>query len=176
MRQLPIVWIALIAGCGGGGVPVWGVDTFTLDPTGAEPVGIQRWDMFDADWEASGAPRDHVCGAVVLLHPEPRTTDCPECVMAWSASPTLRETDCEDLRAGEILRVTAVGIGAMPEDLTNEDPHPGESLGAWVQIDDGGWLPHGWAYPEALDFGGAGGEWDGETIFTLWPDNAWPLE
>lgn len=169
------IWFALIAGCGDEGVPAWGVDTFTLDPTGDELVGIQRWDLYNADWWTSGAPRDHVCGAVVRLHPEPRTADCPDCVVAWSASPTLRETDCERVAAGDLLRVTAVAVGSLSDELVNEDPHPGESLGAWVQIDGSGWLPHGWAYAEALDYGGTAQDWDGDTVFTMWPDSAWPI-
>lgn len=165
----------LLAACGSPGDPAWGVDTFTVEPTADGAFALQRWDVFDADWEASGAPRDHVCGAVVVVNPVPRTADCPECVIAWDAAPTLRETDCAGVDEQALLRVSALGIGAVPEDLLGEDPHPGESVGAWVQIDGGAWLPHGWAYPESLDHGGAGGEWDGETIFTLWPDAAWPL-
>lgn len=151
------------------------MDTFTIEPANEEVFALQRWDVFDVDWQASGAPRDHVCGAVVVVNPQPRTNDCPGCVASWDAEPSLRETDCDGVPAGELLRVTAIGIGDVSTDLTGVDPHPGDSLGAWVQIDGGDWLPQGWAYAEDLDHGGEGGDWDGETVFTLWPDFAWPL-
>ncbi|MCO4746465.1 MAG: hypothetical protein KC912_16830 [Proteobacteria bacterium] len=164
-------------GCGQATDPAWGVDTLTLEPIADGLVPIQRWDVFDEDWMGSASKRDHVCGAVVVLQASERDADCPDCLVAWSTEGTLRETDCEGVIEEAFLRVTAVGLGSVAGTLTNEDPHPGVSIGAWVQIDGSEWLPQGWAYPESLDFSGspASVEWNDEEIFTVWPDAAWPL-
>lgn len=177
-------WLALaLAGCAGDdGSPAWAFDPLWLEPTEDGGVyGFQTWEIFSPRWTKRFDERYYLCSVVVELHGTPTQTDadCPACEHAWDVEPSLLEDDCGEAIAGDpgFLSLARVAIGEIGADLADGDPHPSRSVGGYADYGDGEWVPHGWAYPEALDTRGnvVDSDWNDEQAFTFWPAWFWDL-
>jgi len=157
------------------GAPFWALDPVALYPEGDAVYGLQTWEVFGERWGRRFQERWYICSVVVEFDGSP-TEPCEGCTHAWAVEPAFVESDCPDATAEQanFLDLTHVGIGGPAPTVESDDPHPGESIGAWADYGEG-WTEYGWAYPQALDEGGDGGAWDETAPFTLWPAWAWEL-
>jgi hypothetical protein len=175
-------WLPLLAaGCSGDASPTWAFDPLWLEPTEDGGVyGFQTWNVYAEAWTKSFDEGEFLCAIVVEVEGAPSAGEaCPDCELAWDTTATVLETDCADSLAADpgFTSLTRVGIGPVGPDLGADDPYPARSHGGYADYGTGEWVPHGWAYPEALDTRGQAAEtdWDGEQAFTFWPAFYWDL-
>ena len=171
-------------GCGGGDTPAWAVQHATVEVTndGSEIAGYQIWEFYNSKWERSRSQDDHLCartqslyGAAEAVLPE----GCPGCLASYAVEVTEVQSDCAGVEAGaaSYAGVTRYAIGAVDQELVDEDPHPGDSEGWYVGWGEDDVMSLGYAWNDAIDQGQtptvAG--WVGGEGYTLSPAFVWDL-
>ena len=162
--------------------PAWAMDPIWIAPQEITGVyGFQTWELFSSKWGKKYDDKHYLCSIVVEFEGVPDTSGetCRDCDLAWQVTPAQLETDCPDGADDDpgFLSLSRIGLGLRPSDLADDDPWPGQSVGAFADYGSGDWVPYGWGYPEALDNRGSvdSTEWDGEQAFQLWPAYLWNL-
>lgn len=168
--------VLLFACAGGNGEPTYATDELYVEPDGDGIIGFQTWSVYDDSYPDDDA---YVCGQVFeLTGTQSEDWDCVACEVQFAVTATLMETDCPGgWSTGERLgALTGIGIGTLGPSLSDDDPHPGSSLGGYTDQGSGELEPHGWAYTEAVANGGSGAAtWDGSEPWVLEPAWAWDL-
>lgn len=168
----------LLLGCAPDLTPAW-----TWDPTWLEGApddgahGFQTWEVFGPKWTNKQRDRHYVCAVLVELEGQPSDCDAPGCAVAWDLTPTVLESDCPDLALADDPLFTSMRRLALGGPYTAEDaPWAGRTTTSWADYGRG-WEQHGWAYPEAYDWGSAGDPaWGGEDPFLFTPSAAFPVQ
>jgi hypothetical protein len=170
-----MLWFHLLA-CAPDLTPSWAWDPIWIEPDGEGIHGFQTWQVYGPRWADRPKDRFYTCAVVVELAGQPVECDAaPGCGAAWDLELAPLETDCAGALAEDplflSLRRLAVG-GPVADD---EAAWPGLTSAGFADY-GGGWIPHGQAYAEALDYGGAGQlGWDGQSPFLFVPEGAVPL-
>ncbi len=176
-----VALLVLVSGCAGESSPTWAFEPLWMEPAGDGVHGFQTWNLYAEKWAKKFDESYFLCAIVVELDGVAAAEGeaCPECTETWIITAEVLETDCDDALARDpgFTSLSRVGLGPVAPDLVEGDPYPAQSQGGYVDYSTGDWLPHGWAYPEALDTRGqaADSEWDGEQAFTFWPAWYWDL-
>jgi hypothetical protein len=172
------MWLVWSLACGAPTEPVWALDPTWVEPTADGLHGFETWNLYDARWERNRSERAFVCSVVVSVDGVATEADCPECTVAFTVTPSFLESDCDgDLPDDPgFLTLSRLALGAVGPNLVDDDPFPGQSVGGYADYGDG-WVPHGWAYPDALDLGQTvdDSSWDGDQAFEFWPAFVWDL-
>lgn len=170
------MWLLWAACSAPTGAPVWAFDPVWVEPTSDGAHGFETWNLYDARWEQHRSERAFVCSVVVRLDAVTAEPDCADCTVAFDVTPSLLESDCEgDLPDDPgFLSLRRLALGPVPADLVEDDPYPGQSVGAWADH-GGGWESHGWAFPAALDEGEDAAPTWASAPFQLWPAFAYHL-
>jgi hypothetical protein len=161
--------------------PTWAVQHASVIPAETGLTGTQTWEFFDAGWAHSGSADAFVCARAQIVDGDVASAlpGCDGCVVSYSLGLTELESDCAAPLDGDEAYGTpkAMAIGVVPDDLTDLDPYPGRSLGWYVSVDGVELAPFGFAYDEALEWGGTLGApgWVTGQTYTLWPAYAWDL-
>ena len=167
----------LLLGCAPDLTPTWTWDPIWLEGAAVDGAhGFQTWEMFGPKWTKKQRDRFYICSVLVELDGEASTCDAPDCVFAWNVSPAVLETDCADAAfADEPLFTSLQRIALGGAYAAADAPWPGRTTTSWADYGSG-WEQHGFAYPEAFDWGGAGDPaWTGEDPFLFTPSAAFPV-
>lgn len=171
--------LLILAACGDqDAAPFWALDPMTLEPDGAQVTGLQTWQVYTERWGNNLAERYYLCTVLVEVQGEPRAPDCDGCAYAWDVQTSLADSDCADdttdLDGFTALR--AIGLTEAAPDFATRPTYNQTSAGAWADYGEG-WVPYGWAYPDAWNDGEPSGTlvWNGDEAFALQPAFAWEL-
>lgn len=173
-------WLILAAGCASD-VPSWAVHHASLTPTETGLGGTQTWEFFSPAWARSGDEDAFLCARAQLVTGSVTAAlpGCEGCTVAYTLDVAELESDCAAPLDADTAYATprAIGIGDVPQDLSDLDPYPGRSLGWYLSVDGVAMEPYGFAYDEALDWAGDLGSpgWSSGQTYTLWPAYAWDL-
>lgn len=174
--------LLLLLACGSDDV-AWAMDTMSVVPTSSGLVGTHTWHFFSSRW---GEVKDD--GAFVCARAQSFTgtvtspaqyEGCAGCTVSYRLSYDELGSDCPaDLAEDPAYSVpTDLAIGDVPDELTALDPQPDRSMG-WYAVLEGVVLePYGFAWDDAIDWGGDPGPrgWNQGQTYTLWPAYAWDL-
>lgn len=170
--------------CGGGAsdtTPAWAMNEASVVPSASGLEGVQVWTLYSEHWERKLDDRYRICtllqdlrGAVVAEY-----EGCVRCDAMYELTLDELENDCpEGTLDGLVLDgMVAMGIGEVPEDIAEDDPFPGSSMGWFISFNHESAEAHGFAYAESLDSGAAGepARWRSGESYTLSPVYAWAL-
>ena len=170
----------LLLACGGG-EPVWAVATASVVPTSTGIEGVQGWSFFTKGWGKATGDAAFVCtraqsftGSVVAAEP-----GCEGCVVAYELEYEDMGSDCDDSIASDPAYAipALMGIGDAPEDYAAQNPNPDRSYGWYADLGGEGMEVYGFAWDDALDWGGDPGPpgWNVGQVYTLTPVLAWDL-
>lgn len=159
----------------------WAVNYATVTPDSAGLTGHHVWAFFSDGWEKKRDPAYHVC--TLLQSIEGVEVDayegCEDCLVMYEVAVEDVEHDCDDSLVSDASYrgIEAFGIGAVGDDLADDDPFPGDTLGWTLSYDGNVATSHGWAYAEGHGWGGEVHEgWVEDEVHTLWPGYAWELQ
>lgn len=160
--------------------PAWAVNHASILPDATGFTGTQTWEFFSSEWSPEAGDRGYLCARVQRLTGVLAAAPaCDGCDKVYAVTIEEIDGDCGRDIAEDKTYTTpaAMGVGEMPEELREEAPHRGHSMG-WYFSTDGEELPaFGWAWDEALDRGEQAGP-PGLVVdraYTLWPASAWQL-
>ncbi|MEQ1505369.1 MAG: hypothetical protein ABMB14_24265 [Myxococcota bacterium] len=177
MKTLPLVLLSVA--CSRDTTPTWAFDPIWLEPAADDAVhGFQSWQLYGPKWIDNYSEKTYACAVVAELDGDPIACDAePGCALAWSITPTVIETDCDDPALADdplfvSLHRLALGSPAEGKDV----PWPDQTTIGYADYGNG-WEVHGNAYPEALDLGAElpTGDWDGIQPFLWVPTQSFPL-
>jgi hypothetical protein len=171
------MWMLLAVGCSTDLTPTWAWDPIWLEGADDGVHGFQTWQVYGADWDRKQKDKSYVCSVLTELTGLPSTCDAPTCVAAFDVEPTVLETDCAEASLAENPLFTSLQRLALGDPYAGDDaPWPGRTTATFADYGNG-WEPHGFAYPEAYDTGGAGDPvWTGADPFLFTPEAAFPIE
>lgn len=179
---MPILLTLLaLTGCKGDDTPAWALNYATIYVAEDGIEGTHVWEFFSDRWERKQKEKFYSCAMVqgVVGDVAANLEGCEDCKAVYTISLNEEDGDCaDDLAADPALSgIRAFGIGAVPADLADYDPYPGDSFGWYLSFDGETALPHGFAFNEVLDQGGTPDYpgWAPEFYYTLWPAYAWAL-
>ncbi len=174
--------LTLLLACGSD-APVWALNTMSVVPTSTGLSGTQTWTFYSGRWGKSKGDDAFVCARAqtytgVVTSPV-LYEGCADCLFAYELTYAELGSDCdEDLAADPAYRLPEViAVGAVDDSIADLDPQGGESMGWYAQIEAGAVVPYGFAWDDALDWGGYPGPpgWNEGQVYTLWPAFAWDL-
>ena len=174
--------LLLVSACASD-TPAWAVDVLSAVPTSTGITGTQTWHFFTERWGKAKEDDAFVCARVQTFTGEVTSPaayeGCASCLFSYALTFTEFDSDCDEALATDAAYVLpeTLAIGDVPEDLVDLDPHPGRSLG-WYAVFEGVQLePYGFAWDDALDWGGDPGPpgWNEGGVYTLSPAYAWEL-
>lgn len=160
----------------------WAVHHASVIPTATGLDGTQTWEFFTTGWEKEHDPEAFSCARAQLVvgAVAPPLDGCADCLVAYEVIAEELDTTCAGPQATDASyggSITMMAIGAVAPELEAADPYPGRSMGWYVSLDGATMTPYGFAYDEALDWGGQLGAagWANDQTYTLWPAFAWDL-
>ncbi len=176
------MFLALLLACGSD-EPVWALNTMSVAPSSTGITGTQTWTFYGSSWGKAKKDDAFVCARAqtfegVVVSPA-LYQGCPTCLLAYELTFSEMGSDCDgSLATDPAYQLPDVfAVGPLAEELAELDPQGGESLG-WFAVIEGVELePYGFAWDDALDWGGYPGPpgWNEGQIYTLWPAFAWDL-
>lgn len=161
--------------------PAWAVAQASVVPTPEGVEGVQAWSFYAENWGKAKGDGAFVCsrsqsftGAVVA--PD---SGCEGCLVAYELEYTEMGTDCpDDLAVDPAYQLPILmGIGRVPDELADLDPNPGRSSGWYANLGGPKLEAYGFAWDDALDWGGDEGPpgWNVGQSYTLTSAIAWDL-
>lgn len=160
---------------------VWAVNHASVVPTESGITGTQTWEFFTKKWGKNHSETAFICARAQELTGtlSTSTKGCEGCLAAYSLTIQEIESDCEADLATDPAYATmlAFGVGDVPADYAEDDPHPGQSMGWYVSFDGSLLEPMGFVWDEAFDYAGEPGApgWQNDQVYTFWPAAAWDL-
>jgi len=174
--------LLLLLACGSSDV-AWALDTMSVVPTSTGLSGTHTWHFFSSRWGDAKGDAAFVCARAqtftATVTSPAQYEGCAGCTVSYRLTYEEMDSDCaDDLATDPVYAIpTDLAIGDVPEDLASVDPNPDRSLG-WYAVMEGVRLdPYGFAWDDALDWGGDAGPrgWNQGQAYTLWPAYAWDL-
>lgn len=178
----PVALLVLLLACGSD-APVWAMNTVSAVPDANGVSGTQTWTFFTDRWGKAKEDDAFVCARAQtftgVVTSAAQFEGCPTCLVAYDLVYEEMGSDCDDALATDPAYTVpeTFAIGDVAEDLAALDPQGGESLG-WYAVYEGVALDaYGFAWDDALDWGGYPGPpgWNEGQAYTLWPAFAWDL-
>ena len=160
---------------------VWAVAQASVIPTASGVEGVQAWSFYAKNWGRASGDAAFVCtraqsfvGDVVASD-----TGCEGCLVAYALAYAEMDSDCPDDLATDPAFALPVemGIGQPSEAFTALDPNPDRSYGWYADLGGPELEPYGFAWDDALDWGGDPGPpgWNVGQAYTLTSAIAWDL-
>lgn len=173
-------WIAGLLACASDD-PAWAVNHMSVVPTADGIEGTQTWEFYTERWGRAKDDDAYVCARAQTFTGEVVATpsDCDGCRFAYTIYLDELGGDCNSIVAVDPAYELpySIAVGDLPDDFVDMDPHSGRSLGWYASFDNETWVAHGFAWDDALDWGGDPGPpgWNDGQAYTLWPAYAWDL-
>ncbi|HJN73756.1 MAG TPA: hypothetical protein QGF58_07475 [Myxococcota bacterium] len=173
---------SLLLACapGPGGDVAWAVNYATVTPEPFGVTGHHVWAFFAEGWDDKREPAYHVCTLLQSIEGSEVDAydDCVGCIAMYEVVLEDIEHDCDAglVSDASYRGLEAIGVGDVGEELADDDPHPGDSLGWSLSYDGQNAEAHGWAFAEGHGWGGEVEDgWVDDAVYTLWPGYAWDL-
>lgn len=172
--------VLLLAACGSD-EPAWAVAHASVVPTTSGIEGVQGWSFFTKRWGKASGDAAFVCtraqsftGTVVA-----GDSGCEGCLVAYDVEYTEMGSDCpEDIAADPAYQLPpTMGIGDVPDDYADLNPEEERAYGWYADIGGETMEPYGFAWDDALDWGGDPGPpgWNVGQAYALTSFIAWDL-
>lgn len=175
-----LLWSLWLFACGSD-EPHWAVAQMTAVPGTSGVTGTQVWSFFSARWGAAEGDGAYLCsvGQTFIGTVTAPDAGCEGCLVAYDLAFSPLDGDCPD----ELGQTPAfdfpgkMGVGDAPSAYADLDPQDGRSLGWYADLGGGGMEVYGFAWDDALDWGGQAGPpgWNVGQVYTLSPVIAWEL-
>jgi hypothetical protein len=175
-----VILLLSLLGCGSS-EPAWALHHGSVVPTSTGLAGTQVWEFFTERWGRGKEDAAFVCArAQTLTGTVIGPFDgCESCLVVYELAITELDGDCPPTIASNpaFELPVAIGIGDPAPDLVGDDPYNGRSYGWYASFDGAVFEPYGYAWDDALDWGGTAGPpgWNDGQAYTLWPAYAWDL-
>lgn len=160
--------------------PAWAINHASIVPDATGFAGTQTWEFFSSEWSPEAGDRGYLCARVQRLTGVLAAAPaCDACDKIYSVTVEEIDGDCSGEVAEEKGYATpvAMGVGEVADELREDAPHRGRSMGWYFSTDGEEISAFGWAWDEALDRGDDAGPPGlvADRAYTLWPANAWQL-
>jgi len=158
----------------------WALQHATIDSAASAEAfsGYQVWELFSKRWRKKRKEKFHICARVQEIAGEAtgELSGCDGCTETFELTVANLESDC-DAEQASVSVPTHFGFGTVPEDLREDSPYPGQTLGWYVSFDGQSAEILGYAWNEGLDLGEVVDDpgWTGDQRYILWPAYAWEL-
>ena len=170
----------LFLGCSGEKPAAWALNYGTISNNNDQIEGVHVWTLYDEDWDLTSD--SYVCAVVQLVEGNTSSSSgvCPGATHSFNWTLTTISSDCQTFSEDDPFLtegITGGCVGDVPENLVDETPHDGETSGWYIFDEAENTIPHGFIYPEALDFGETVSDepWGNGELHTLSPAWAWAL-
>ncbi len=172
-----------LQGCGQPDEAAWAFQhgTLVVSESGDAFEGFQVWEMYAKRWRKKKKEKFHICARVQTVQGE-QTDDlegCAGCLSTFVVATEELESDCGNGQ-GRGEGFTGIGhfaFGALPKELRDGAPYPGQTMAWYVSWDTQNAELLGYAWNERLDMGEPVDDSAlvaGES-YVLWPAYAWEL-
>jgi hypothetical protein len=153
----------------------YAVNVMSVQPDQKGLSGTQTWQFFNSAWARHRLAKNFLCARAQeitgIVIPPP--SGCSGCDNAYKLTAEDIDSDCAtDEATNPGYKATLyIAIGKVSSDISDMDPHSGESLGWYLSTDGEDYEPWGFAYDERLDKGEDPGVviWSSDGTYTLMP-------
>ena len=158
----------------------WALNYGTISNVDGAIEGVHVWTFFDENWDLSDS--SYVCAVVQTIEGtvDEDVANCPGATRSFEWDLTTVTSDCPPALANDPFLdngITGGCIGEVPDILIDEVPHAEATEGWYILDEAGSIIPHGFTYPETLDFDETGSDepWGDGEPHTLSPAWVWAL-